>query len=220
MQYDPTSGDVAITEEQAIDEFMKRYLDGACGVVDKKARPVTAQYLNYDVYVMEIDNTIYSTSGTEITDTSVGGIDANRGRGRITQRIYSVNSHAAGGVYPKTLTSSGLAINETYFRDTAIDVQLGLTDADTVSMANFTMRITNYRDVAKSGGVRTFSETATETNAAMSLVNVASNAGTNYYAFDDAGNVTVRTRGTDVFTCKRTGSKEHIFIIYAFEHQR
>ena len=27
MQYDPTSGDVAITEEQAIDEFMKRYLD-------------------------------------------------------------------------------------------------------------------------------------------------------------------------------------------------
>lgn len=221
MQYDPaTSGDVAITEEQAIDEFMKRYLDGACGVVDKKARPVTAQYLNYDVYVMEIDNTIYSTSGTEITDTSVGGIDANRGRGRITQRIYSVNSHAAGGVYPKTLTSSGLAINETYFRDTAIDVQLGLTDADTVSMANFTMRITNYRDVAKSGGVRTFSETATETNAAMSLVNVASNAGTNYYAFDDAGNVTVRTRGTDVFTCKRTDSKEHIFIIYAFEHQR
>ena len=221
MQYDPSSGgDIAITEEQAIDEFMKRYLDSACGVVDKKARPVTAQYLNYDVYVMEIDNTIYSTSGTEITDTSVGGIDANRGRGRITQRIYSVNSHEAGVVYPKTLTSSGLAINETYFRDTAIDVQLGLTDADTVSMANFTMRITNYRDVAKSGGVRTFSETATETNAAMGLVNVASNAGTNYYAFDDDGNVTVRTRGTDVFTCKRTGSKEHIFIIYAFEHQR
>ena len=220
QQKDPPTGDGTITEEQAIDEFMKRYLDGACGVVDKKARPVTAQYLNYDVYVMEIDNTIYSTSGTEITDTSVGGIDANRGRGRITQRIYSVNSHAAGGVYPKTLTSSGLAINETYFRDTAIDVQLGLTDADTVSMANFTMRITNYRDVAKSGGVRTFSETATETNAAMSLVNVASNAGTNYYAFDDAGNVTVSTRDTDVFTCKRTGSNEHIFIIYAFEHQR
>ena len=30
MQYDPSSGgDIAITEEQAIDEFMKRYLDSA-----------------------------------------------------------------------------------------------------------------------------------------------------------------------------------------------
>lgn len=221
MQYDPTAGaDVAITEEQAIDEFMKRYLDNACGVVNKKAKPVTAQYLNFDVYVMEIDNTIYSTSGGEITDTSVGGIDPSKGRGRITQRIYSVNSHAAGGVYPKSLSSSTSAINETYFRDTAIDVQLGLNDADSVSMANFTMRITNYRDVVKASGVRNFSETATETSAALGLINVASNAGSNYYAFAEDGTVTVRTRGTDVFTCKHTGTKERIFIIYAYEHQR
>lgn len=223
MQFDPTSGtDVAITESQAIDEFMRRYLDSACGVVDKKTKPITAQYLNFDVHVMEIDNTIYSTTGGEITDTTAGGtIDTSKGRGRITQRVYSVNTKETGGTYAKTLVSDGLAINETYFDNTALDIQLGLTDSDAISMSNFTMRITNYRDVTKSGGVRTFSATATETTAALGLINVSGNAGTNYYAFaDDGSTVTVKTRGTDVFTCKRTGTKERIFIIYAFEHQR